>query len=142
MDFAGVSGNDTQGGVPASVHKAGGLAPLSTGSCDSTYTSRSGTRGIRPTKKCSNVIIEEAGVQFLFSTRKGVYYDKRRRLWRANWKEDGRIHTKGFSLNGAMEKSFTLVYIACIVAASGAHWSFTVFVLRVAVVGVFQCFRV
>ncbi|SJK86469.1 transcription factor with AP2 domain(s) (ApiAP2) [Babesia microti strain RI] len=33
-----------------------------------------------------------------FPSRKGVYYDKGRMLWRAYWKQDGRVITKGFSL--------------------------------------------
>lgn len=28
----------------------------------------------------------------------GVYFDKIRKLWRANWKENGRVKTKGFSV--------------------------------------------
>eukprot|EP01068_Selenidium_serpulae_P012216 Selendium_serpulae@DN5786_c0_g1_i1.p1 len=29
---------------------------------------------------------------------KGVYFDRARKLWRANWKENGRVRTKGFSV--------------------------------------------
>eukprot|EP00923_Selenidium_pygospionis_P038118 GHVN01066616.1.p1 GENE.GHVN01066616.1~~GHVN01066616.1.p1 ORF type:complete len:797 (+),score=100.72 GHVN01066616.1:219-2609(+) len=31
-------------------------------------------------------------------TIKGVYFDRARKLWRANWKENGRVRTKGFSV--------------------------------------------
>lgn len=51
-------------------------------------------------RKASHIVVEDAGMRLSFVARKGVYYDKRRRLWRANWKENGRIHTKGFSVHG------------------------------------------
>lgn len=40
----------------------------------------------------------------------GVYFDKIRKLWRANWKENGRVKTKGFSVfqfgdEGARQKA-------------------------------------
>lgn len=44
--------------------------------------------------------LEIDGVISSFEARKGVYYDKSRKLWRANWKENGKIQTKGFSVNG------------------------------------------
>lgn len=50
-------------------------------------------------RKASHIVVEDAGMRLSFVARKGVYYDKRRRLWRANWKENGRIHTKGFSVH-------------------------------------------
>ncbi|XP_026193078.1 uncharacterized protein LOC34617278 [Cyclospora cayetanensis] len=50
-------------------------------------------------RKSSHIVVEDAGMRLSFVARKGVYYDKRRRLWRANWKENGRIHTKGFSVH-------------------------------------------
>ncbi|KAF8819284.1 AP2 domain transcription factor AP2IX-9 [Cardiosporidium cionae] len=43
--------------------------------------------------------LDNTGLVATFVTRKGVYFDKTRKLWRANWKENGRIHTKGFSVN-------------------------------------------
>ena len=70
----------------------------SSGSCEGNIT--------RAVRKTSHIVVEDAGMQFSFVARKGVYYDKRRRLWRANWKENGRIHTKGFSVHGTLSHGF------------------------------------
>ncbi|ANQ09767.1 AP2 family [Plasmodium coatneyi] len=53
----------------------------------------------RPKKRTGYYDLEIDGVVASFEARKGVYYDKSRKLWRANWKENGKIQTKGFSVN-------------------------------------------
>ncbi|CRG94756.1 transcription factor with AP2 domain(s), putative [Plasmodium gallinaceum] len=53
----------------------------------------------RPKKRTGYYALEIDGVIASFEARKGVYYDKSRKLWRANWKENGKIQTKGFSVN-------------------------------------------
>ena len=74
---------------------------LSTGGLDS-----EGNKSPKaPTRKSSHIVVEDSGLCLSFVARKGVYYDKRRRLWRANWKENGRIHTKGFSVHGTLAVS-------------------------------------
>ncbi|VTZ70180.1 AP2 domain transcription factor, putative [Plasmodium chabaudi chabaudi] len=53
----------------------------------------------KPKKRTGYYDLEIDGVVASFEARKGVYYDKSRKLWRANWKENGKIQTKGFSVN-------------------------------------------
>ncbi|GAW82526.1 transcription factor with AP2 domain(s) [Plasmodium gonderi] len=53
----------------------------------------------KPKKRTGHYDLEIDGVVASFEARKGVYYDKSRKLWRANWKENGKIQTKGFSVN-------------------------------------------
>ncbi|CRH01365.1 transcription factor with AP2 domain(s), putative [Plasmodium relictum] len=53
----------------------------------------------RAKKRTGYYALEIDGVIASFEARKGVYYDKSRKLWRANWKENGKIQTKGFSVN-------------------------------------------
>ncbi|SBS88618.1 transcription factor with AP2 domain(s), putative (ApiAP2), partial [Plasmodium malariae] len=60
----------------------------------------------RPKKRTGYYDLEIDGVVASFEARKGVYYDKSRKLWRANWKENGKIQTKGFSVNGKKEKKY------------------------------------
>ncbi|KAL8271974.1 hypothetical protein Esti_004098 [Eimeria stiedai] len=75
-------------------------APQSTpAAVSSSSSSFDGASSAKATRKTSHIVVEDGGLRLSFVARKGVYYDKRRRLWRANWKENGRIHTKGFSVH-------------------------------------------
>ncbi|KAL8455811.1 hypothetical protein Emag_000385 [Eimeria magna] len=70
--------------------------------CNSNSSSSSSFEGAsiaKASRKVNHIVVEDGGLRLSFVARKGVYYDKRRRLWRANWKENGRIHTKGFSVH-------------------------------------------
>ncbi|SPJ12925.1 transcription factor with AP2 domain(s) [Plasmodium sp. DRC-Itaito] len=58
-----------------------------------------GSNNSKGKKRTGFYDLEIDGVISSFEARKGVYYDKSRKLWRANWKENGKIQTKGFSVN-------------------------------------------
>lgn len=90
------------GGEPPPLHRIrlGVPSRLPPASARSSATGSSEGSLLKAARKANHIVVEDGGLRLSFVARKGVYYDKRRRLWRANWKENGRIHTKGFSVHG------------------------------------------
>eukprot|EP00920_Eleutheroschizon_duboscqi_P035862 GHVT01086796.1.p1 GENE.GHVT01086796.1~~GHVT01086796.1.p1 ORF type:complete len:456 (+),score=62.68 GHVT01086796.1:142-1509(+) len=63
--------------------------------------------GVRQTEQIE-FFDSEIGQVFRFRGRRGVYYDRNRRIWRANWKDNDRIYTKSFSVKGRISPMLTV----------------------------------